>query len=502
MKKFYLLMAILAVAVVGFAQATDLIISEYIEGSGSNKALEIYNGTGSDVDLSGYQLWRVSNGGSWPEATVALSGTLSNGDVYVVANSSANAAILAVADLTTGFVSWNGDDAVGLAKDDGTGTFVLIDAVGEDGADPGSGWDVAGVTNATRDHTLVRKSTVCSPNTDWDASQGTNTTDSEWIVYGQDEFSYLGSHTASCGGGGSTAPDNPANFDATAVSTTEIDLTWAQNAAGNDVMVAWSSDGTFGTPNDGTDYSVGDVLTGGGSIIYNGNGTSFNHTGLSANTNYYYKAWSVDATTDYSTGVTDNAKTNHGGTVKLPNHWTGDSGIDTYKALSTVHGGSAACEIVVNTGSQSSCDFSNEVGVTVTPGETFTYSFWMWPSSHVRGRIIVDFYRGDGTYLSSSYGGYSAGSGAWEQVAMSGTVPTDAATAKVRVRFYDQSGFVAGESQFVDDFTFESPTGTVLSVANGDLESWSSTPVVPLSDWAVALAFMAMISFVLIRYKF
>ena len=34
----------------------DLLISEYIEGSSFNKAIEIYNGTGGDVDLSGYDL--------------------------------------------------------------------------------------------------------------------------------------------------------------------------------------------------------------------------------------------------------------------------------------------------------------------------------------------------------------------------------------------------------------------------------------------------------------
>ena len=36
--------------------AEDLIISEYIEGSSYNKAIELYNGTGSDVDLSQYTL--------------------------------------------------------------------------------------------------------------------------------------------------------------------------------------------------------------------------------------------------------------------------------------------------------------------------------------------------------------------------------------------------------------------------------------------------------------
>ncbi len=174
--------------------APDLFISEYIEGSGSNKALEIFNGTGAAIDLSNYQIWKISNGGNWPESTLSLSGTLANGDVYVIYNSGADASIVSVGDIIWGSATWNGDDAVGLAKDDGTGTFTLIDAVGEDGSDPGSGWDVAGVTNATKDHTLVRKSSVLSPNTNWSSSAGTNTSNLEWVVYDKDTLSYIGYH--------------------------------------------------------------------------------------------------------------------------------------------------------------------------------------------------------------------------------------------------------------------------------------------------------------------
>ena len=36
----------------------------------------------------------------------------------------------------------------------------MLDIIGEAGDDPGSGWDVAGVSNGTKDHTIVRKSSV------------------------------------------------------------------------------------------------------------------------------------------------------------------------------------------------------------------------------------------------------------------------------------------------------------------------------------------------------
>ena len=102
---------------------------------------------------------------------------------------------------------------------------------------------------------------------------------------------------------------NPTAFTATTASTSQIDLGWTQNGNGDDVMVAWTPDGTFGTPTDGSSYSVGDPITGGGTVIYNGSGTSYNHTGLTSGTQYYYKAWSVDGSTNYSSGVTDDATT-------------------------------------------------------------------------------------------------------------------------------------------------------------------------------------------------
>lgn len=175
------------------AQLSDLIISEYIEGSSQNKAIEIYNGTGSSVDLSLYSLKKATNGSpSWTES-VTLSGTLVDGDVYVVSKSAADQTILDVMDLEDGnVINFNGDDAMGLFKND-----VLIDVFGNLGEDPGSSWSVAGVSGATVDHTLVRKPSVSGPNTDWASSAGTTENDSEWLVYEKDNFSFIGFHDAS-----------------------------------------------------------------------------------------------------------------------------------------------------------------------------------------------------------------------------------------------------------------------------------------------------------------
>lgn len=178
----------------------ELFISEYSEGSSNNKYVELYNGTGAPVDLSGYNTHRISNGGDWDENVYPLEGILEDGDVYVIANSSADQYILDLADITSSLTFFNGDDAIGLSKNDGLGGWIIIDVIGTDGPDPGSGWDVAGVSNATAEHTLVRKPDVCGPNADWASSAGTNADDSEWIVYPQDTWDYLGFHNAVCGG--------------------------------------------------------------------------------------------------------------------------------------------------------------------------------------------------------------------------------------------------------------------------------------------------------------
>ncbi|HPB43954.1 MAG TPA: chitobiase/beta-hexosaminidase C-terminal domain-containing protein [Candidatus Syntrophosphaera sp.] len=180
-----------------FAQAADLFISEYVEGSSNNKAIEIFNGTGAAVDLSNYSMKLASNGSpTWSTTnSVTLSGTLANNDVFVIANAQANPTILGVADMTHTVTYFNGNDCLGLFHGD-----TLIDIIGVLGTDPGTAWPVAGTEGATLNHTLIRKPEVDSGNTDWIAGAGTNMDNSEWIVHPQDYVDDLGSHTFDPGG--------------------------------------------------------------------------------------------------------------------------------------------------------------------------------------------------------------------------------------------------------------------------------------------------------------
>jgi predicted extracellular nuclease len=44
----------------------DLFFSEYIEGSRYIKAVEIINPANTEIDLTGYEVWKVTNSvGSW-----------------------------------------------------------------------------------------------------------------------------------------------------------------------------------------------------------------------------------------------------------------------------------------------------------------------------------------------------------------------------------------------------------------------------------------------------
>jgi predicted extracellular nuclease len=116
------------------AQSTELFFSEYIEGSSNNKALEIYNGTGAAVNLAAgqYNIRMYFNGNPTSTLQFSLTATVAAGDVYVVAQAAASAAILAQADQVESSGWFNGDDVVVLRKG-----ATVIDAIGQIGFDPG-----------------------------------------------------------------------------------------------------------------------------------------------------------------------------------------------------------------------------------------------------------------------------------------------------------------------------------------------------------------------------
>ena len=152
------------------------------------------------IDLNEYAVAAVDNAPTVPGQheywnTFTDGAQIAPGDVYVICHESASAAAIeSKCNQTMSYELFSsGDDGLCLAQ----GTEVnptYIDCVGDFNGDPGSGWEVAGVNDATKDHTLVRKSGQCGES-DWSVSAGTDSEDSQWWVYEQDDFSDIGEHS-------------------------------------------------------------------------------------------------------------------------------------------------------------------------------------------------------------------------------------------------------------------------------------------------------------------
>ena len=283
-----------------YSQTTDLLISEYVEGSSNNKYVEIYNGTGANVNLTNYSLRLYFNGAAAPGATINLSGTLATGNVYVVAHSSATV-WAGTPDLTTGSLSFNGDDAIELFN---TLTTNTVDLVGNIGCDPGTEWISGG--NSTQNNTIVRNANVCSCVT---SDPSTNcpfpTLAAEWVQFAQDDVSNLGSHSNSCGAPCVISSEPTLNSNSLSFSNIgciSMDLSWNSGNGSNRIVVA-SISPIVGTPSDQTLYTansafgLGNTISAGEFVVYNGSGNSFTVTGLSTSTRYYFAIFEYNGAT-------------------------------------------------------------------------------------------------------------------------------------------------------------------------------------------------------------
>ena len=175
--------------------ATDLFISEYIEGSSNNKYIEIYNGTGVDVNLNDYRLRLFSNGSSTADADNQLTGFLANNSTKVYKNSSATLTLpIGVTAENNSAVAFNGDDAIALYK---ISSSSYVDIFGRIGNDPGTAWTGTG-GYTTLDKTLIRKPSILNGVTVSPTGTGASaftTLNSEWDMYNVDTVSNLGAHS-------------------------------------------------------------------------------------------------------------------------------------------------------------------------------------------------------------------------------------------------------------------------------------------------------------------
>lgn len=229
MKKSLLALLIVGTAATMNAQTfcSELFISEIVEGSGNNKAMEIYNPTSSAVNLSNYRIVRYSNGSTSGADSLTLSGTLASLDVWVVANGqtvsapnspACDTALQAMADQLGGAypdpLYANGDDAICLVR---ISPYAIIDIFGKIGEDPGSAWtDVFPYTSAsgtwiTLDHTLQRIPAITGGTT---VNPTAFNVLSEYDSLPENTWTGLGQHACNCNNVGITENNAGAQMSA------------------------------------------------------------------------------------------------------------------------------------------------------------------------------------------------------------------------------------------------------------------------------------------------
>jgi hypothetical protein len=291
----------------GSLVATDLIISEYVEGSSNNKYIEIYNGTGSTVNLSDYEVRLFANGASTASNTQLLSSltggpsTLEAGATLVLRNSSA-ASLAGVTAYSSSVANYNGDDALAIWK---ISANAYVDIFGVIGTDPGSAWTSGSTT--TVDKTLRRKTSVIEGVTTNPASFATLGT--EWDQFDIDTVSGLGSHSLDSNLTFVTDFENADAGDATSLAITGLDpeteysyvvraTSVTSTSANSDVRTVTTKGTSSIAVNSGTT-----------SPIYSGSaqGPTFNVTGSTGAVTYSYAG-----TGGTTYGPTDTAPTNVG----------------------------------------------------------------------------------------------------------------------------------------------------------------------------------------------
>lgn len=149
-----------------------MIISQYLEGTGNSKAIQVRNRGTTTVALDSYALRIFSNGKTDSEDVIGFpSGTdLSAGETFTICNPSLAAEKLC--DHTDANIQMDGNDAVALTAS--ADASVVYDSVGTIGVDPvNGGFPMCVTPTATKDHTLRRLDNVKMGNQgQWEGEEG------------------------------------------------------------------------------------------------------------------------------------------------------------------------------------------------------------------------------------------------------------------------------------------------------------------------------------------
>ena len=191
-----------------------------------------------------------------------------------------------------GNVNSNGDDSFELRFSGGQETGVLVDVYGSPGTQgTEEPWNFT-------DSRAVRNADVTTGNPTWTAS--------EWTIEAAD----VADATPRLHPESDLTP--PSGVSATAIDESEIEIAFSPEG-GNDVVIVFNQTGTFTTPS-GTPPAPGESFAG-GTLLFEGQSAPFAHTGLDADTQYFYALYSFDGA-DYSNPVAVDATTPLAGLIE------------------------------------------------------------------------------------------------------------------------------------------------------------------------------------------
>lgn len=280
------MMCVAAVLFQGHSSYSQIIISQYYEGTGTNKWIELTNTSNATVNTASPQLklglWAVTGTTGnisltgAPSNTVNLTVTIPAYGSVLIGNTGNGTEIPyltagSAAMTSNSVINFNGNDGVALLDVNNN----IIDAFG------------TGI-NAT-DISYVRNTAVTAASSSFVSSQWTSATIATVQNAGTSDPNRLNYHLQSV----CTAPSSqPTGLTLSNTGSTGTSGTFNANGS-NEYLVVYSTSATLSAlPVNGTVYNAGNLI-GNGTVNFRGSGTSFSISGLNANTTYYVFVFSL-----------------------------------------------------------------------------------------------------------------------------------------------------------------------------------------------------------------
>ncbi len=266
---------------------SQIIISQYYEGTGTNKWIELTNLGNTSVNTASPQLqlglWAVAGSTGnitftgLPTNTVNLTVTIPAKGSVLIGNTANGTEIpyltaASAAQTSNSVINFNGNDGIALLNASGT----ILDKFGE------------GI-NAT-DISYARKVTVTAQSATFFLSDWNSASIATVQTAASTDPNRLGFHLpAIC----TTPPAQPTALVFGTTNDTSIAGSFTAAAGADEYLVVRSTVSSLSAnPVNGTTYNSGNAL-GGGIVVSRGSSTSFNATGLTAGTTYYFFIFSI-----------------------------------------------------------------------------------------------------------------------------------------------------------------------------------------------------------------